>query len=418
MRLLPRLFLLRATLLIWFFCILVQMCSAQAESKPASQQAAAETIQLAVAWDEAVSLLADKIATAVKPKRAVSLEVKNISSLDAESVANIRQAVVQYLRADRLQIEAEACADCDVRITLSQSAADYVWVAEIRRSDSQQVVMVSVPKTNVGALNGSNVTLAVQRNLLQAQDAPFLDFSKVDLTGGRGSLWRILEASEVNGFWAVAAPIRQLHISRDPRGRLSINKAGQLEAHVGEIRCMSVAGSLIECSSPDSSQAWLFEEGLTSPYVVGRNYFAGFTSGSTGFSQSLPPFFSAATFVSYHGLSLILTELDGKARFYESAAAPTATFSGWGDDIAPITATCGSGWHVLVTGTGDWTQPDEIQVYELKGHQTVASGPPLKFPGPILALWASEDGKSARVVSRNLQTGAYEASIVSVSCGD
>jgi hypothetical protein len=132
----------------------------------------------------------------------------------------------------------------------------------------------------------------------------------------------------------------------------------------------------------------------------------------------LPSFLSAATFVFDHGSSSILTELDGNARFYESSATPTATFSGWGDDIAPITVTCGSGWHVLVTGTGDWTQPDEIQVYELKNHQAVASGPPLKFPGPILALWASEDGKTARVVSRNLQTGAYEASIVSVSCGD
>jgi hypothetical protein len=369
-------------------------------------------------WDKAIGTLADKIAATAKPARAASLEMKNISSLDADSVANIRQAVVQYLTADRLRIDAGASADCDVRITLSQSAADYVWVAEVRRGGSQQVVMVSLRKGNDEVLNGNNVTLTVQRNLLKIQNAPFLDFSKHDLSGWQGSLWKILEASQLRDYGDFAAPIPQVHVSRDPRGRLREDKSGRVEANVGGIRCMTVAVSLIECSSPDSSQDWGFEDGLESPYVIGRNYFAGFTSGSTGLSQSLPSFLSAATFVFDHGSSSILTELDGNARFYESSATPTATFSGWGDDIAPITVTCGSGWHVLVTGTGDWTQPDEIQVYELKNHQAVASGPPLKFPGPILALWASEDGKTARVVSRNLQTGAYEASIVSVSCGD
>ena len=414
MRLLPRLFFLRAIITLAFFALTAWPSKAQSPTlKPAQ-----DGIQLRALWDKAVGTLADKIAAAAKPARAASLEMKNISSLDADSVANIRQAVVQYLTANRLRIDAGASADCDVRITLSQSASDYVWVAEVRRGGNQQVVMVSLRKDNDEVLNGHSVTLTVQRNLLRTQETPFLDFSKLDLSGWRGSLWRTLEANELTGYDGVAAPIRQLHISRDPRGRLSIDKTGQVEAHVGEIRCSSVSGSLIECSGPDSNQAWLFEDGLESPYVAGRNYFAGFASNSTGFPGKLPPFFSAATFVSDHGSSTILTELDGKARLYEWSAESAATFSGWGDDIAPITATCGSGWYVLVTGTGDWTQPDEIQIYELRGHQVAASGPPLKFPGPILALWVSEDGKSARVVSRNLQTGAYEASIVSVSCGN
>jgi hypothetical protein len=405
MRRLPRRFFLRAIITLAFFAFTVWTSQAQSVA------------QIPAEWNKPLDSLADKVAAAAKPAKSFSLNVKNISSLSGTDVAGLREELVADLVARKFRITEKGPSDAQLQLTLSESVGDYVWVAEIRRGDAREVVMVSVRKTNVGALNGSGVTLTVQRNLLQARDAPFLDFSKVDLSGARGSLWRILEASELTGF-GVAAPIRQLHISRDPRGRLSIDKTGRVEAHVGEIQCISVGASLIECSSPDSSPAWLFEDGLASPYVVGRNYFAGFTSGSTGFSQSLPPFFSAATFVFDHGSASILTELDGKARLYESSATPTATFSGWGDDIAPITTTCGSGWHVLVTGTGDWTQADVIQVYELKGHQAVASGPPLKFPGPILALWASGDGKSARVVSRNLQTGEYEASIVSVSCGD
>ncbi|MGC1969313.1 MAG: hypothetical protein WA673_22825, partial [Candidatus Acidiferrales bacterium] len=59
-----------------------------------------------------------------------------------------------------------------------------------------------------------------------------------------------------------------------------------------------------------------------------------------------------------------------------------------------------------------------IQIYEIEGQEATAVGQPHEFPGPILALWPADDGKSARVVSRNLQTGMYEASIVSVSCGN
>ncbi len=84
---------------------------------------------------------------------------------------------------------------------------------------------------------------------------------------------------------------------------------------------------------------------------------------------------------------------------------------------AALASTCSGSPLVLSTGPGDWTVPDFIQAYEDKNpREPIAQ--PIQFPGPILALWPSEDGKTARVVSRNLQTGAYEASIVSVSCGD
>jgi len=87
------------------------------------------------------------------------------------------------------------------------------------------------------------------------------------------------------------------------------------------------------------------------------------------------------------------------------------------DSYVSLAAACGIGPLTVVSGPGDWTEPDFIQAFGLK-NQAGAVSEKILVPGPILALWASEDGKSARVVSRNLQTGAYEASIVSVSCGD
>jgi len=364
-----------------------------------------------------VSALADKTAAAIKPSRTVSLEVKNKSSLDAESVASIRKAFAQQLVALHLKIEPDILGVRHIEVTLSESNSEYVWVAEVGLAESEQVVMVSVSKENNDVSNATNVTLTVQRNLLKTQNAPFLDFSKHDVSAGRVSLWTILEADELKNYGDVA-PIPQIHVSRDPRGRLSVSEAGRVEAQVGGVRCASMAGGLIDCSNPDSSQNWVFAGGWESAYVLGRNYFAGLASDATGLSGKLPPFFSAVPLVLDHGTFWILTELDGKARFYESPANSAATFSGWGDDIATITTTCDPGWHVLVTGTGDWTQRDQIQVYDLKNHQALANGPPLEFPGPVLALWPSKDGKTVRAVSRNLQTGAYEASIVTVSCGD
>ena len=91
---------------------------------------------------------------------------------------------------------------------------------------------------------------------------------------------------------------------------------------------------------------------------------------------------------------------------------------------------------MLATGTGDSAQPDHIEIYDIRNYpesqnatkplspqerlpapQGIAVGQPLDFAGPILALWSAEDQKSARAVSLNLQTGMYEGSILTVSCG-
>ena len=115
--------------------------------------------------------------------------------------------------------------------------------------------------------------------------------------------------------------------------------------------------------------------------------------------------------------SWILSELDGKTRLYDETSSATATFSGWGDNVVSVSADCDPSWLVLVSGTGDWTVRDTLRIYRVADHQAATVGQPLEFSGPILASRLAEDGKSARVASRNLQTGMYEASIVSVSCG-
>jgi hypothetical protein len=87
------------------------------------------------------------------------------------------------------------------------------------------------------------------------------------------------------------------------------------------------------------------------------------------------------------------------------------------ESYAPMAPACGVSSLKLVTGLGDWTEPDFVQAYGVK-NQADAVSEKIQLPGPVLVLWRDDDGKLARVVSRSLQTGAYEASIVSVSCGN
>jgi hypothetical protein len=71
---------------------------------------------------------------------------------------------------------------------------------------------------------------------------------------------------------------------------------------------------------------------------------------------------------------------------------------------------------MLASVAGDWTEPDRLRSYDVAKDAAVADSEPLEFSGPILALWPMLDARTARVVSKNLQTGMYEASIVTVSC--
>jgi hypothetical protein len=78
----------------------------------------------------------------------------------------------------------------------------------------------------------------------------------------------------------------------------------------------------------------------------------------------------------------------------------------------------GVGPILLASGDGDWTVPDHLQAFDAAAQTEVPLGQPYQFPGPVLALGRTADGRAARVVSLNLETGMYEASIISASCGN
>lgn len=383
--------------------------------------------QLPPTWDDSVHALAEDIVAAVSPARTVSLDVRNISSLAPSDAAVIRHELESELARRGIHFGPLSATEVRVEVTLSESADTYVWIAEIAAGESKQVAMADgVRSPDVARLARSSMTL--QRNLLWVQPEAMLDFASRSMLGGIQARAIALEPKSVDSYDISpggtldpvgSAPISRIQPSRDLRGQLTTNPAGQMEAHIGKTLCQSDVNFPVGLSCGDEvAGGWRFPDGSRSPYVAGRNFFKGFPVAPDG-PVTGSPFYSAATNDATDvGYSRILTEPDGKARLYENSKNPSAAWEGWGDDIATIRTGCDAAWQVLVTGTGDWTQPDRIEMYEIRDHQGMAVGQALGFPGPILALWPAEDAKSARVVSRNLQTGMYEASIVSVTCGN
>jgi hypothetical protein len=353
------------------------------------------------------------------PQKTISITVKNISSLTEAETAGIRQAIEAELGRRRFHLKPASSVEMQVEVTLSEGVSGYVWVAQVPSGDTDRTTMITVPKAS-DATPGPLPVIA--RNIVGQRAQPFLDFVWKELVVGRITTFRVLEGADLasrsgEGTDPIPDPaqVERKFTSRDPRGEIVDPTYGQTRAMISGALCIHGLDLGWFCGDPQGG-LWPFANGIGSHYVFARNYFTGLSFGPETPELKQPAFYSIAFRQLDHGEWWITTELDGKARLYQGD--PPTVFSGWGDEIATIETGCDREWQVLVTGAGDWTRPDHIQIYEIRERQAVAVGQPLEFPGPILALWPSTDMRSARVVSRNLQTGMYEASIVSVTCSE
>ena len=113
----------------------------------------------------------------------------------------------------------------------------------------------------------------------------------------------------------------------------------------------------------------------------------------------------------------MISGLDGRAQVLNSNAEPLANVGGWGSQIAGLQSGCGGGWQVLASQARDSGEPDALQAYEIVNRKPVPVSGSSDFAGPITELWPLPNGSEAIAISRNLQSGAYEAFRISVACG-
>jgi len=322
----------------------------------------------------------------------------------------------------------DASADSHLRITISQGLEGYLLVAEVSGSAAPQTIVVPVAHGEEIA-GQPGPTPSIQRKIVWQQSRPILDFAQADIDASH-TVWYLLEPERIE-VYEFSGGAQILHesrtvgrsfASRDPRGRIVATDATHITTFLAGMQCDSAWNPTfaIQCKEipgqqwPMGAVNWRFE----SP----RNYFSGNMVFSNSLETKFPAFYSAASPSSEtSGQSKsrwIISGIDGQTQLVGGTADATTILTGWGSDIATLAPVCGSQWQVLATGAGDWTQPDHLQLYEITDQRAVAVGQSLEVPGPVLTLWLASDGKSARMVVRNLETGVYEASIVTVACSN
>ena len=383
--------------------------------------------QLPHPWSEAVYSLAQKSAAAVGQARSFSLDLSDVSQAAPVELAQIRRTFEDDLTARGMKPAAPP-VDMQIQISISRTLVGFTLVAEIRRGDVQLVAIVPVASEESAAPQ-PGAQLGLERKVLWQQVSPLLDFDQIAADADH-AFWYFLEPErlivyEFDGGQQVlhdAQPIPRRYAARDLRGWIEASDATHVSAFVGAGRCDAVwnPSLTMECRE-NSGQQWPMGP-VSWTFTPGRNYFSGAITVSTSLQAKFPPFYSSASplaATSGQGPSRrVIAGVDGQAQFFEGSAEAVSAFDGWGSDIASIASACGSGWQVVATGSGDWTQKDQMQLYEIRDRKAVAVGEPIEFPGPTLSVWTTDDGKSARVISRNLESGLYEASIVSVACGN
>jgi hypothetical protein len=411
--------------------ILLVLCVALASESARAQSGS----QPPVPWSNAAHSLAEKIVDVVTTAHTLAITgVSDISAGAPVDLSWLRQAVQSEITSEGGRLiqsvfgsTSPAPADAQVAIAVSHNVEGYLLVAEIDLDGNKQIVVAPVAATPI--LPGPpGAQPVLQRKIVWQQSDPILDFAEAAPDPGH-TLWYILEPNRLSAYEFEGASqilhtdetFSRLYTSRDSRGRLALIDPTHVTAWVAAVQCQGTwnPGFSLNCA-PNVGQQWPMGT-VNWTYDPSHNYFNGAVTLSAGVVTKYPPYYSAAFPPGASGGSTsrwIVAGLNGQALLFTGSAEASAAFFGWGSDILSLNSACGPAWQVLVTGSGDWTDPDRIQLYQIADRQATAVGEPLQFPGPIVSLWPSPDNQSARVVFRNLQTGMYEASLVSVSCSN
>jgi hypothetical protein len=352
---------IRTILVVCLLAAVPGLSHAQVITEPAGS-----TSQLPSQWTAAVEALASKIASLAGTSKAISLSVRNISSIRSSDAEAIRASLETDLAARRLRVESESSADAHAAVTLSEDQESYVWVAQVRDGETQQLAMITAPILERASGRDEGNMLTLESRMVWQQSVKFLDFAVVT-TAGPDSLLIVLEPDRLAYYhsndltsWRFSQSVPISHPSgwprdaRDPRGSIDVANGTALL------------------------------QGVTCSQILDANTArCDFRDQKTG-----------------------------------AAPARIAVAGREEDETIRLDERCGTDSVILATGNGDWTQPDSIEGYLLSElGDAVPSGPPIEARGPVTSLVVGAGRGSARAVVHNLKTGEYEAYVVTPSCG-
>jgi hypothetical protein len=329
-----------------------------------AQTSATSPDPLPAKWNEAVTTLAEKIAAGAAPARRISLEVRNLSSLDSNQVNEIHRALQSELGQRHLRFASVTASDAQVRMTISEGASGRILVADIRRGKERQVALVSAPIEPVAEKPREPDTLTLTTKLVWTQPQRFLDFVLFEALPEPESRLLIVEPRRLVYYHSASyqwEALRTIPIPPPDRMDREITALVDVAKEKVLLTRAECSGNLVvpdevHCTSSGAVNGWET------------------TSSVPGHVGSL-----------------------------------TATLS----------QTCNGGLVMLVSGAGDWTEPDTLQAFQQKQMKAppIPTGNVINFDGPILGLAPNGPGTVARAVVHNLRTGDYEAYLVTANCG-
>ena len=375
---------------------------------------------------DAARQLAHKIGVVTGPGTIV-LEVANRSSLDDRSVRDIRSALEAQLRVEGVRTTNAEQATGSVLVTLSESAREYVWAAEITfGTEEKKAALVSLARAQSGG-ESTAVPLVLRSTTLFAQEQPILDAALIDTSAGSRLL--VLGENDVGVFhqqagrWEQEAVLAIAHsrtFPRDPRGRLLLRRDHLFDIYLPGTFCRSSAAAPLTLACNDSDDPWPLtadDSSVRAFFAPVRNFFTGTLSPGIGKLSTIPSFYSAAPLARSNYTLWAITAVDGSVHLIDGFMDQALQGMRWGSDVAAVRSGCGTGTQVLVADAGD-PERDSLRAFEFPERDPVVASSPVEYDGHIVALWSEANGSSAMTVVKREDTGWYEANRVSVTCGN
>jgi hypothetical protein len=383
------------------------------------------SVSFATDWLSPEQELARKIAAATGPG-AVALDVVNRSSLDKKDVDEIGRGLRTQLEALGVRTVKPQQAAATVEVSLSENLQSYVWLAEIHQGANDfSVVMISTPRLSAPAFVVEAAPLSIRKIPLWVQEERILDVAVLEETTTASHI-AVLDPEKValyrfsNGRWQQEQALSISHARswpRDMRGRLVLRQDHLLDVYLPGVFCQSSGNVPLSLNCRESDDPWplssLFP--LAGFFAPTRNFFTGVLSPGIGKQASTAKFYSAAPLPRPNYTLWVFADTDGQAHLLDGVTEQTAHLN-WGSDLASVKSSCGSGWQVLATRAGD-ESGDAVRAYEFPDREPVPVSEPVEFGGGITALWTEAKGGTAIAVSRNAETGNYEAFRLAVACG-
>ncbi len=313
------------------------------------------------ALEDSARELGRKIDAVVAAPGELSCDIRNVSTLDLDDVVRIERTLKTELQGRCARTQANGSEAANVVVTLSENVTNLVWTAEIHQGAVDREILQAVPRSAAAPKSTESLPIVLASERFWEGPERLLDaeFAASD-TGDRLLVLILPDAVSIR------------NVSNDLENRIDLSLGIS-------------ASTLREPSGTLSRQDGNFID-------VKRERRNCTVSLST---------FTVVKCWDVRGDA----PLSGVPPLNAGQVVPVST-----------TCTAGKGISLFVTGTGDDTQPDYIQIVVSRDSGSAVSSNRIDFPGPVVAIHGGIAGESATVISRNLRTGNYEAYRLSISC--